>query len=105
MDNNWIKTFSVKDIPNEEAKEFEISTGKKIAIYNIDDNFYATDNLCTHEDASLCEGYIDGDTVECPLHQGVFRISTGEALEPPVTVNLKTYDTKVENDFIFINLE
>ena len=105
MNNNWIKTFSVNDIPNEEAKEFEISSNKKIAIYNVKNNFYASDNLCTHEDALLCEGYIDGDTVECPLHQGVFRISTGEALEPPVSVNLKVYETKVEENFIFVNLK
>ena len=49
--------------------------------------------------SSLCDGYIDGDTVECPLHQGVFCISTGQALESPATIDLKTY----KNELHFMN--
>ena len=85
-------------------KEIGILPGKKFAIFNVNEKFYATDHLCTHKEASLCDGYIDGDTIECPLHQGVFRISTGEILEPPLTKNLKTYKTKVEDDFIFVDI-
>jgi len=105
MMNNWFKTFSIKDIENEEVKEIEIPNGAKITIFNVDNNFFATDNFCTHEEASLCDGYIDGDTVECPLHQGVFCISTGKALEAPATIDLKTYKTKIEDSFVFVYLE
>ena len=104
MSENWIKTLSVNQIPDEEAVDFDVGSHKKIAIFNVNNNFFATDNLCTHEDASLCDGYIDGDTVECPLHQGVFKISTGEVLEPPVTKNLKTYQTKIVDGNIFVDL-
>lgn len=104
MNHNWYKTFSIDEIENEEAKEIEIPNGKKITIFHVNDNFFATDNFCTHEEASLCDGYIDGDTVECPLHQGVFCISTGKALESPATVDLKIYKTKIEDNFVFINL-
>ena len=104
MSENWIKTLSVNQIPDEEAVDFDVGNNKKIAIFNVNNNFFATDNLCTHEDASLCDGYIDGDTVECPLHQGVFKVSTGEVLEPPVTKNLKTYQTKIVDGNIFVDL-
>ena len=53
---------------------------------------------------SLCDGFIDGDTIECPLHQGVFKISTGEVLESPPTEGLKTYDIKIEDNFIFVDI-
>ena len=101
---NWIKTFSTSDIDNEDVKEFSLPNGSKIAIYNINDNFYATDLFCTHEKVSLCDGFIDGDTIECPLHQGVFKISTGEVLESPPTEGLKTYDIKIEDNFIFVDV-
>lgn len=101
---NWIKTYATSEIDNEDIKEFSLPDGKKIAIYNVENSFYATDLFCTHEKVSLCDGFIDGDTIECPLHQGVFKISTGEVLESPPTESLKTYKTKIEENFIFINI-
>ena len=100
---NWIKTIKVGEIDDEEAKEIAIENGNKIALFYVNGKYFATDHLCTHEDASLCDGYIDGDTVECPLHQGVFSISTGKALESPCTVDLKTFDTKILEDYVYVN--
>ena len=103
MTENWIKLIKVGEIDDEDAKEFEIEKGKKIALFYVNGKYYATDHLCTHEDASLCDGYIDGDTVECPLHQGVFSISSGKALESPATVDLKIYNTKILEDYVYVN--
>ncbi len=103
MSENWLKVLEVNELENEEAKEITLENGKKIALFNVNGNYYATDLLCTHEDASLCDGYIDGDTVECPLHQGVFSISTGKALESPATIDLKTYKTKIVDEFVYVN--
>ena len=101
---NWIKTYAVSDIDDEDVKEFQLPNGNKIAVYNINNKFYATDLFCTHEKVSLCDGFIDGDSIECPLHQGVFKISTGEVLESPPTEGLKTYLTKIEENYIFVNV-
>tara|TARA_B100001057_G_C22727695_1_gene902406 strand:+ start:311 stop:634 length:324 start_codon:yes stop_codon:yes gene_type:complete len=101
---NWVKTYSIHDIDDEDVKEFHLPNGNKIAVYNINSSFYATDLFCTHEEVSLCDGFIDGDSIECPLHQGVFKISTGEVLESPPTEGLKTYLTKIENNFIYVNI-
>ena len=53
----------------------------------------------------MSEGYIDGETVECPLHQGLFNNRTGAALSPPVTKNLQTFKTKVENGQVYVLVE
>tara|TARA_B100001540_G_C15518449_1_gene511364 strand:- start:36 stop:356 length:321 start_codon:yes stop_codon:yes gene_type:complete len=104
MEKNWHKTFLKSEIDNEEAKEYETPNGQKIAIFNVNNEFYATEAYCTHENVSLCDGFIDGDTVECPLHQGVFSISSGKVMESPPTKDLKTYETKIEEEYVYIKL-
>jgi nitrite reductase/ring-hydroxylating ferredoxin subunit len=66
-----------------------------LAIFNIDGEFYVTDDLCTHGPGSLSEGYIDGDVVECNFHNGQFNIRTGEVVLPPCMVPVKTYPVTV----------
>ena len=79
--------------------------GLTLAVYNIDGEFYCTDDLCTHGPGSLSEGYIDGDVVECNFHNGQFNIRTGEVVSPPCMNPIKTYKTVVEGDRILIEAE
>ena len=76
--------------------------GKAIAIYNLDGTYYATDDICTHAYASLAEGFLDGATIECPLHGAQFSIKTGEALSPPASEPLATYAVRVEGEDILV---
>ena len=57
--------------------------GKQIAVFNINGDFFAIDNMCTHEEASLAEGEISGHEVTCPLHGAKFDVRTGEAIAAP----------------------
>lgn len=83
----------------------QVVIGKKeIAIYNLEGKYYATDDICTHAYASLADGYIDGDKIECPLHGGAFVISTGKACTAPCTEDLKVYPVKIENGQIFVGI-
>jgi nitrite reductase/ring-hydroxylating ferredoxin subunit len=83
-----------------------VETGDlSLAVYNLDGEFYVTDDLCTHGPGSLSEGYIDGDVVECNFHNGQFNIKTGEVVAPPCMVPIKTYKTVVEGDRLFIEAE
>jgi nitrite reductase/ring-hydroxylating ferredoxin subunit len=75
-----------------------------LAIYLFDGEVYATDNICTHAYASLADGLVDGDTVECPLHGACFNFRTGRALTEPATVNLRTYPVRVEEGNVLIGL-
>ena len=66
-----------------------------LAVFNVDGEFFVTDDLCTHGPGSLSEGYIDGDVVECNFHNGQFNIRTGEVVSPPCMVPVKTYAVTV----------
>lgn len=56
---------------------------------------YATHDMCTHEDASLADGFIDGECIECPLHQAMFHIPTGAIRSLPATKALRIYPVRV----------
>ena len=62
-----------------------------LAVYNVDGEFFVTDDHCTHGPGSLSEGYLDGHVIECDFHNGAFDVRTGEIVAPPCMVPLKTY--------------
>ncbi len=79
--------------------------GHEIAVYHVDGRWYATGNICTHQEALLTDGYLDGGFIECPLHQGRFNIVSGEVEGPPVTEPLPVYPIKVDDEGIWIDVE
>ena len=84
----------------------KVETGDLVlAVYNVDGEYFCTDDLCTHGPGSLSEGYIDGDVVECNFHNGQFSIKTGEVVSPPCMVPIKTYKTVVEGDRVLIETD
>lgn len=94
---------TVDDVPEEDV--IRVAIGDQfLALYNVDGMFFATDDLCTHQDARLSDGFVIDDIIECPLHQGRFHIPTGTAKGAPVTCNLRTYQVKVEGDKVYIGL-
>ena len=81
-----------------------VRDGLELAVFNIDGEFYVTDDQCTHGPGSLSEGYIDGDIVECNFHQGQFNIRTGEVVLPPCFVPVKTYPAVVRDGKVVIEV-
>ncbi len=77
---------------------------QQIALYNLDGEIYATDDICTHAYASLSEGYIEDGCIECPLHAGMFDIKTGKAQGVPVTEDLRTFPVRVDGDDIYVEI-
>jgi nitrite reductase/ring-hydroxylating ferredoxin subunit len=73
-----------------------------LAVFNVDGEFFVTDDACTHGPGSLSEGYIEGDVVECNFHNGQFNIKTGEVVAPPCMVPVKAYSTIVDDGKVFI---
>jgi nitrite reductase/ring-hydroxylating ferredoxin subunit len=88
------RVCTAADVPVNTIRRFEID-GRPIAIYNIDNVFYATDDTCTHGLASLAAGELDGDVVECNLHFGAFHVPTGKPVGAPCSVPLQVYRTEV----------
>jgi nitrite reductase/ring-hydroxylating ferredoxin subunit len=77
-----------------------------IAVYRLNDGFYATDDTCTHVEASLAAGDVDLEecAVECPYHGSFLDIKTGHVLSLPASKPLKTYPVKVVNDEVFVEV-
>ena len=100
----WIEACGVNDIDAEDVIRFD-NGGKTYAVYRSpDDEYFATDGLCTHEKVHLADGLVMDDIIECPKHNGRFNYKTGEAKGAPVCVNLKTYTVRVENDRVYIEI-
>ena len=96
-----IELCSAADVDVGAALKVE-AQGLTLAVFNIDGEFYVIDDQCTHGPGSLSEGYIDGDVVECNFHNGAFNIKTGEVVEPPCMIPVRTYKTEVEGGRVFI---
>ena len=100
-----IKVCQSTEVPQDGMAAFETDQGP-VLIANVKGIFYAISDTCTHAEASLCEGYLDvGElTVECPLHQAVFNIKNGEALEFPAEDPVTSYKVSVEGGELFIEV-
>ena len=75
-----------------------------IAVFNVNGTLFAIGDICTHAEASLSEGHIDGDTVECPLHGACFDLRTGEALTPPAIDPVQTFAVVLQNNDVYVEV-
>lgn len=101
---DFIKVARVADIPNGSMRTFQVS-GKKLAIANMDGEVFAIDDRCSHEECSLgSEGYLDGQTVVCGCHGAQFDVTNGKVLSLPATVNVGSYKTKLDGEFVFVEI-
>jgi len=101
--HNWIAILPINSLQDEEAQCVEVE-GKKIAVYKTDGCFYASDDRCPHGNAALSEGWLEDGKVECPLHQSLFDLKTGEVLTPPCKVDVRVYPVEVRDETLYIAL-
>jgi len=99
----WIDASAVDEVPEDDVIGVMVD-GRDIAMYNAGGEIFATDNICTHGHARLCEGFLDGHEIECPLHQGKFDVRTGQPTCAPVTEAIRSYPVKVEGGRIWLAL-
>lgn len=103
MADNWIDAAARDAVPEGDVIAVKVA-GKEIALYEVDGEIYATDNLCTHGAARMSDGFLEGREIECPLHQGRFDVCTGKAMCAPLTDNIKTYPVRIENLRVMLQL-
>jgi nitrite reductase/ring-hydroxylating ferredoxin subunit len=96
-----IDVCAVDDVKPDSVLRVE-AAGLELAVYNVDNAFFVTDDHCTHGPGLLSDGYLDGHVIECDFHNGAFDIRTGEVVSPPCIVPLKTYRCFVENGRVLI---
>ena len=76
--------------------------GKPVLLANVDGEFYAVSDICTHEEYNLSEGSLDGGDVECPGHSAFFDLKTGDVTDGPAMDPLETYTVQIEDGAVFI---
>jgi 3-phenylpropionate/trans-cinnamate dioxygenase ferredoxin subunit len=104
MAENWVDAGASDAVDAEDVIGFNHG-GANYAIYRSPENqYFATDGLCTHEQVELADGLVMGDIIECPMHNGRFNYKTGEAKGAPVCVNLQTYPVRVQGDRVLVEI-
>ena len=103
LDSNWHLAGVADDFEDEDVEQVKVGP-LAIAVYRAKGEFYATQDLCTHERAYLSDGVVVDCVVECPFHQGRFDVRNGRALGAPVTVPLKTYPVRIVDVRIYVGV-
>ena len=101
MSENWVKVASASDVPEDGTLLVNLGA-EPVCLYNLGGKIFATHDTCTHGQASLADGFIEGEEIECPLHQGKFHIATGKAVGAPCTEDIRTYAVKIENGAVLL---
>ncbi|SEG59814.1 non-heme iron oxygenase ferredoxin subunit [Marinobacterium lutimaris] len=101
MSDNWIKVTALDEIPDDDVIGVSVE-GRQIALYKYEGEVFATDNVCTHGQALLSDGFLEDGEIECPLHQGRFCIKSGKAMCDPLTEDVRTYDTRVDGEEVLL---
>jgi 3-phenylpropionate/trans-cinnamate dioxygenase ferredoxin component len=96
-----------EDIPLGEAVRVDASadSGVPIAVFNVDGELLAIDDTCTHQDASLADGWLEGCAVECPLHAACFDLRTGMPSGPPAKTPVRTHEVVVADGYVYVRVE
>ena len=100
----YIKVGQTSEISPGSGKCVEVA-GNRIAIFNVEGQFYGIEDTCTHASGPLSEGSLAGEEVECPWHGASFNIKTGESTSLPASRNVKFFNVKVSDGEIEIAIE
>ena len=101
--SKFVKVATISEIDDQSAKLLEIE-GKRIALFNLEGQFYALDDTCPHASGPLSEGSIEDEDVECPWHGSRFNIKTGEVTAPPALEKVARYNVRVAGDDIEVEV-
>ena len=99
----FIKVANVSDVP-EHQPQCVHAEGHAICLVNLGGDIKAVADTCSHADASLSDGEVDGDEIICPLHYASFCLNTGEARQPPADEDIRVYNVRVTNGDIEVEI-
>lgn len=96
-----VKVASKDEVPAGQGLQVSVN-GEKVAIFNVEGEYFAIADRCTHAGASLAQGPLDGTGVLCPWHLAKFDLRSGHALTPPAVEPVACYDVHVDGDEIHV---
>jgi nitrite reductase/ring-hydroxylating ferredoxin subunit len=102
---SWTAICNTEDIFEGMGLRFERVDHPPLAVFNVAGSFHVTDDTCSHGNASLADGWLEGDEIECPFHQGRFCVRTGLATAFPAETPIRVYPSKVEEGQVWVAFE
>ncbi len=94
--SDWVDVIDQNALANGEHVIVDVD-GTEVAIFKLDGEFYAIEDVCTHDGAEIASGELDGDEIICPRHGARFCVKTGEFRSPPAYENIACFPVKIEN--------
>jgi nitrite reductase/ring-hydroxylating ferredoxin subunit len=99
----WVRVASRQACPPGTAREC-VAADRIVALFNVDDQFYALDGICPHQGGPLGKGRLQGEIVTCPWHGWQFNVRTGQH-QVNASLCHPRLETKVEGDDVFVFLD
>lgn len=101
---NKIAIAKVSDVKPGQMKSFPVN-GQRILIANWEGTFFATQDLCTHDNGTLADGELVDGEIECPRHGARFALATGAVIAMPAMFPIKTFPLQVDGEHLLVTLE
>ncbi len=99
----FVKVATTGEIAPGKVNVYEVG-GRRVAVCNVEGEFFAIDDVCTHDGGSLDQGELEGEQIECPRHGARFDVKTGRALTLPAVRPVKSYPVEVDGDEIRVQV-
>jgi len=96
---DWVTVAAVGELAPGGCKVADVD-GAAIAVFNINGEYFAIEDVCTHDGGELANGQLDGDQIICPRHGARFCVRTGEALSAPAYEPTATFPVRIDNGAI-----
>jgi 3-phenylpropionate/trans-cinnamate dioxygenase ferredoxin subunit len=94
--SEWISAGAREEIAESESKIIEVN-GSDVAVYNLDGEYFAIEDVCTHDGGDISGGWVEGDRAVCPRHLAEFSIRTGDALKGPAYEGVHSFPVRVRD--------
>lgn len=101
MASDWMDAVRANEIENNSCVLFDLDD-EDIAIYNLDGDYYAIEDRCTHDGGDLASGWIENGCAVCPRHGARFDIKSGQVMAPPAYEDVHSFPTRVDNGIVQI---
>jgi 3-phenylpropionate/trans-cinnamate dioxygenase ferredoxin subunit len=100
---SWLPAGKVSDLPPGRVRLVMGPDDQRLAVCNVDGEFYAIEDVCTHDGGPLDQGELEGEEIECPRHGGRFDVRTGRATMMPAVMPVRTYAVRIDDDDLFVS--
>lgn len=101
---NWVRVATIDELPDDRGIRVEIGR-ERVALFRVGDAVYAIGDRCSHAEASLSEGDLFDNEVECPRHGSIFDVTSGKPESLPATKPVPVYDVRLEDGEVYLGVE